>query len=130
MSTEPLALSLLAEQFELLNAELDAARDCHGIIEDAYYEELERLATWPEDQEKWSSEDARAFCNARGRIERETDVGKAYVKSCDAIEACYRKLDPVCNEIKLVEARTPAEQHLRMLAVAVQLGDDPAELWS
>jgi hypothetical protein len=130
MSTEPHALSSLAEQFESLKAELDDALNHHGIIEDAYNEEVEGCATWPEDQEKWSSEDARAFCNARGPIERETEVGKAYVKSCDAIEACYRKLDPICNEIKLIEARTPAEQHLRMLAVAVQLGNDPAELWS
>ncbi len=130
MSTEPHALSVLAEQFELLKAELDDALNYHGIIEDAYNEEVERSATWPEDQEEWSIEDARAFCDARGRIERETDVGKAYVKSSDALEACYRKLDPVCNEIKVVEARTPAEQHLRMLAVTVQLGHDPAELWS
>jgi hypothetical protein len=49
--------------------------------------------------------------------------------SCEALEACWRRLDPVCDQICAAVAVTPAKRHLQMLVMTTQIGDDPAELW-
>jgi hypothetical protein len=39
-------------------------------------------------------------------VERETEIGAAYVRAMDALDACYTRLDPICSRTLSFRART------------------------
>jgi hypothetical protein len=62
--------------------------------------------TWPEDTAEWTWRDAAAYCVARECVERETEIGAAYVRAMDALDARYTRLDPICSRMLSFKART------------------------
>ena len=64
-----------------------------------YAAEVRRRGTWPEDTAEWTWHDAAAYCGARECVECETEIGAAYIRAMDALDACYARLDPICSRI-------------------------------
>jgi hypothetical protein len=87
-----------------------------------YAAEVRRRGTWPEDTAEWTWRDAAAYCATRERIERETEIGAAYVRATDALDACYTELDPICNTILSFKARTREGRAVKKIARAIQTG--------
>jgi hypothetical protein len=87
-----------------------------------YSAEVQRRGTWPEDPAEWTWRDAANYCAARECVERETEVGAAYVRAMDALDACYTRLDPICSTILSLKARTRQGRAVRKTARAIQTG--------
>jgi hypothetical protein len=87
-----------------------------------YAAEVCRRGTWPEDTAEWTWRDAAAHCAARECVERETEIGAAYIRATGALEACYTRLDPICNTILLCKARTREGRAIKKMAHAIQSG--------
>jgi len=123
-------LMLLGEQFEkIVREELDVARRWLDEATGLMANEIERHATWPEDQERWTRSDFDAHWNTRKRLECETEIGATFNRAWNAEEACYQKLEPLYDQIMSLDAEPPQGQALRMRVIATQLGERLDELW-
>jgi len=71
-----------------------------------YAAEIRRRGRWPEDTAEWTWRDAAEYCAARECVERQTEIGAAYIRATDALGACYTQLDPICSAILSFKART------------------------
>jgi hypothetical protein len=85
-----------------------------------YAAEVRRRGTWPEDTAEWTWRDAAAYRATRACIERETEIGAAYVRATDALDACYTQLDPICSAILSFRARTREGRAVKKIARAIQ----------
>jgi hypothetical protein len=54
---------------------------------------------------------------------RETEIGAAYVRAMEALDACYTRLDPICSRILAFKARTRREHGVKKMARAIQTGE-------
>src|SRR5262249_61395407 len=73
-------------------------------VRDLLATEVRRRGTWPEDTAEWTWRDAAAYCATRECVERETEIGPAYIRAVDALETCYTRVDPICNAILSLKA--------------------------
>jgi hypothetical protein len=87
-----------------------------------YAAEVHRRGTWPEDTAEWTCRDAAAYHAARGCVERETEIGAAYIRATGALDACYTQLDPICSAILAFNARTREGRAVKKIARAIQTG--------
>jgi hypothetical protein len=87
-----------------------------------YAAEVRRRGAWPEDTAEWTWRDAATYCFARECVERETEIGDAYIRATDALDACYTRLDPICSVILSFKARTRQGRAVRKIARAIQMG--------
>ena len=55
-------------------------------------------------------------------VERETEIGAAYIRAMDALEACYARVDPICNAILSFKASTRGGRAVRKMALAIRAG--------
>jgi len=76
---------------QLARAQPELARILRWVDEvwEMYAVEVRRRGTRPEDTAEWTWHDAGAYCAARECVERETEIGAAYVRAMDALDACY-----------------------------------------
>jgi hypothetical protein len=91
-------------------------------VRDLLAMEVRRRGTWPEDAAEWTWRDAAAYCAARECVERETEIGAAYIRAMDALEACYTRIDPICNAILPFKASTRQGRAVRKMARAIRTG--------
>jgi hypothetical protein len=91
-------------------------------VRELYAAEVRRRGTWPEDTAEWTWRDAAAHYAARECVERETEIGAAYIRATGALEACYTRLDPICNTILSCKARTREGRAIKKMARAIQSG--------
>jgi hypothetical protein len=122
-------LLALGKQFEKMAEELTTVRQWVDEVGELCDAEVERFATWPDDQEKWSVCDAKAYCKTRKHVECETEIGAAFNRAFEYQEACYQKLDPLYRQIRSFAAQTPQGHTLQMRVLATILGDRIDELW-
>lgn len=115
----------LGEKLEPLLEELSTFKQWVDEVADLFYAEVDRFATWPEDQEDWTHADAAAFCSVCVRLERETEIGQAFIRANKALEACGRRIDPLCERIVRIVANTPGGEAVRQKAISVLPFDDP-----
>jgi hypothetical protein len=87
-----------------------------------YAAEVRRRGTWPEDPAEWTWRDAAAHYAARECVDRETEIGAAYIRATDALDACYTQLDPICGAILSLKARTREGRAVKKIARAFQTG--------
>jgi hypothetical protein len=87
-----------------------------------YAAEVRRRGTWPDDPAEWTWRDAAAYCAARESVDLETEIGAAYVRAMDALDACYTRLDPICYKILSLKAHTRKGRAVRKMARAIQTG--------
>jgi hypothetical protein len=87
-----------------------------------YAAEVRRRGTWPEDTAEWTWRDSAAHYAARECVERETEIGAAYIRATGALEACYTRLDPICNAIISCKAWTREGRAIKKIARAIQTG--------
>ena len=92
-------------------------------VREIYAAEVGRRGTWPEDTAEWTWRDAAAYCAARECVERETEIGAAYVRATDALDACYARPNPICSRILSFKARTRKGRGVRKMARAIQTGE-------
>ena len=78
--------------------------------------------TWLEDTAEWTWRDAAACCAAQECVERETEIGAAYVRAMDALDTCYTRLDPICSRILSCRARTD-KRAVKKMARAIQTAE-------
>jgi hypothetical protein len=76
----------------------------------------------PEDTTEWTWRDAAAYYAARECVERETEIGAAYIRATGALDACYTQLDPICSAILSFKARTREGRAVKKIARAIQTG--------
>ena len=91
-------------------------------VRDLVATEVRRRGSWPEDTAEWTWRDAAAYCAARECVERETEIGAAYIRAMDALEACYTRVDPICNAILSFKASTREGRAVRKMARAIRMG--------
>ena len=91
-------------------------------VRDLLAMEVRRRGTWPEDAAEWTWRDAAAYCAVRECVERETEIGAAYIRAMDALEACYTRIDPFCNAILSFKASTRQGRAVRKMARAIRTG--------
>ena len=109
---------------QLAQAQPELAKMLSWVDEvwELYAAEIRRWGTWPEDLSEWTWRDAAAYCAARESVERETEIGAAYIRATDALDACYTRLDPICSAILSAKARTREGRGIRKIARAIQTG--------
>ena len=110
----------LGERLAQAQPELARMLSWVGEVWELYAAEVRRRGTWPEDPAEWTWRDAAAYCAARECVERETEIGAAYVRATDALDACYTRLDPICSAILSSRARTRKGRAVRKIARAIQ----------
>src|SRR5580693_2515775 len=71
----------LGEQLARAQPELARIQRWVNEVWEMYAAEVRRRGTWPEDTAEWTWRDAAAYCTARECVERETDIGAAYVRA-------------------------------------------------
>jgi hypothetical protein len=118
-------LLAMRPQLEMIAAELTTVRRWLDEVGELYEAEIERSATWPEDQRQWQWWDAQAHCDACRRIEEETELGMSFVRATDAEMALYDKIDPLCHRIKSIVPRTPEGRSLKRWALQITSGNEP-----
>ena len=91
-------------------------------VRELYTAEVRRRGTWPEDTAEWTWRDAAAHYAAREYVERETEIGAAYIRATGALEACYSRLDPICSAIRSCKALTREGRAVKKIARAIQAG--------
>ena len=91
-------------------------------VRELYAAEVRRRGMWPEDTAEWTWRDAAAHYAARECVQRETEIGAAYIRATGALEACYTRLDPICDTILSCKARTREGRAIRKIARAIQTG--------
>ena len=67
-------------------------------VRDLLATEVRRRGMWPDDTAEWTWRDAASYCAARECVERETEIGAAYIRAMDALEACYSRVDPTATQ--------------------------------
>jgi hypothetical protein len=109
----------------LSSVQPELTRLLHWVDEvwEFYAAEVRRRGAWPEDAAEWTWRDAAAYCAARECVERETEIGAAYVRAMDALEACYTRLDPICSTIRSLKAHTRHGRAVKKMARAIQTGE-------
>jgi hypothetical protein len=109
---------------QLTNAQPELAMMLSWVdeVRELYAAEVRRRGTWPEDTAEWTWRDAAAHYAARERVERETEIGAAYIRATGALEACYTRLDPICDTILSCTARTREGRAIKKIARAIQTG--------
>ncbi len=71
-----------------------------------YAAEVRRREMWPEDMAAWTWQGGRGLLlPPENVVERETEIGAAYVRAMDALDACYTRLDPICSRTLSCRAR-------------------------
>jgi hypothetical protein len=110
---------------QLARAQPDLAKMLRWVDEvwEMYAAEVRSRGTWPEDTAEWTWRDAAAYCAARECVERETEIGAAYVRATDALDACYTRLDPICSRILSFRARMDKGRAVKKMARAIQTGE-------
>jgi hypothetical protein len=83
---------------------------------------VRRRGSWPEDTAEWTWRDAAAYCAARECVERETEIGAAYIRAMDALEAYYTRVDPICNAILSFKPSTREGRAVKKMARAIRMG--------
>jgi hypothetical protein len=91
-------------------------------VRDLLATEARRRGSWPEDTAEWTWRDAAAYCAARECVERDTEIGAAYIRAMDALEAYYTRVDPICNAILSFKPSTREGRAVRKLARAIRMG--------
>jgi hypothetical protein len=91
-------------------------------VQELVAEEVLRRGTWPEDTAEWTWRDAASYCAARECVERETEIGAAYVQAMNAVEACHMRIDPICTAILALKARTREGRAVKKMARAIRTG--------
>jgi hypothetical protein len=91
-------------------------------VRDLLATEVRRRGSWPEDTAEWTWRDAAAYCAARECVERETEIGAAYIRAMDALEAYYTRVDPICNAILSFKPSSREGRAVRKLARAIRMG--------
>ena len=119
------ALLALGKQLETMAEELRTVRMWVDEVSELFDAEIEKFATWPDDQDEWTRWDAQAYWETRCRIERETEIGRAFDRALEAEQAVYNRIDPLCDQIKAFASRTPRGRALKRWANAIQLGQWP-----
>src|SRR5277367_3579660 len=113
----------LSERLERAQPELARMLRWVDEVWEMYAAEVRRRGTWPEYTAEWTWRDAAAYCAARECVERETEIGAAYVRAMDALDACYTRLDPICSRIMSLKACTRRERGVKKMARAIQTGE-------
>ena len=91
-------------------------------VRDLLATEVRRRGSWPEDTAEWTWRDAAAYCAARECVERETEIGAAYIRAMDALEAYYTRVDPICNAILSFKPSTREGRAVKKMARAIRRG--------
>ena len=115
-------LLALGKQLACAQPELASMLRWFDGVQELVAEEVLRRGTWPEDTAEWTWRDAAAYCAARECVERETEIGAAYVRAMNALEACYMRIDPICNAILALKARTREGRAVKKMARAIRTG--------
>ena len=115
-------LLALGKQLACAQPELASMLRWFDRVQELVAEEVLRRGTWPEDTAEWTWRDAAAYCAARECVERETEIGAAYIRAMDALEACYTRIDPICNAILSFKASTRQGRAVRKMARAIRTG--------
>jgi len=124
-------LLALGKQLETIACELKTVRRWVDEVSDLFHAEVQRCATWPYDQDEWNRCDVQAYWQTICRIEKETEIGAAFVRAHNAEDSVYGRVDPLCKNIKSFAACTSKGRLLKRWASAIQLGawpDDPAAI--
>ncbi len=112
----------LGEQLARVQPELSTMRRWVEKVWELYAAEVHKRGSWPEDVAEWTWRDAASYCDVRECVERETEVGAAYVRAIDALDDCYNRLDPICSRIMSLEATTRKGRSVKKMARAMQTG--------
>ena len=115
-------LLALGKQLACTQPELASMLRWFDGVQELVAEEVLRRGTWPDDTAEWTWRDAAAYCAARECVERETEIGVAYVRAMNALEACYVRIDPICMAILALKARTREGRAVKKMARAVRTG--------
>jgi hypothetical protein len=112
----------LGKQLAQAQPELATMLSWVDEVLELYAAEVRRRGTWPEDTAEWTWRDAAAYYAARECVEHETEIGAAYIRATDALDACYTQLDPICSAILSFKARTREGRAVKKIARAIQTG--------
>jgi hypothetical protein len=115
-------LALFNQSLACAQPELASMLRWFDGVQELVAEDVLRRGTWPEDTAEWTWRDAAAYCAARECVERETEIGAAYVRAMNALEACYLRIDPICRAILAFKARTREGRTVKKMARAIRTG--------
>src|SRR5262249_23114289 len=76
-----------------------------------YAAEIRRRGRWPEDTAEWTWRDAAEYCAARECVERQTEIGAAYIRATDALGACYSQLATLSRHTVVQGANARRSRH-------------------
>jgi hypothetical protein len=110
------------EQLEKMVVDLAAAHAWLDEVYEIFEAEVERQGNWPAERRHWTRADAENYLAARSHVERDTEVGATFLRALEAENACYDRIDPVCNSIRSMRASTPAGRAIKKRAFAIQSG--------
>jgi hypothetical protein len=122
MTTADSMLLALGARLALAQPELAGMRRWVDEVRQIYVAEVRRRGVWPEDIAEWTWRDTAAYLAARECVDRETEIGAAYVQAIKSLEAYYTQLDPICNMILSFKACTRKGRTIKKMARAIQKG--------
>jgi len=121
--THLLALGL---QLETLAAELKIVCAWMDEVGELFHAEVEKFATWPDDQDEWTQWDCKAYHETYCRVEKESEVGRSFARALDAEYAlCEGRIYPLCKTIKSFKPITAKGRALKRWSSAIGLGRWP-----
>jgi hypothetical protein len=115
-------LLALGKQLACLQPELVSMSRWFDDLQELVAAEVSCRGIWPEDTSEWTWRDAAAYCAVRECVERETDIGTAYIRAKNALEACYIRIDPICAATLSFKARTRGGRAVKKMASAIRTG--------
>jgi hypothetical protein len=115
-------LLALGKQLACAQPKLASLLRWFDCVQELVAEEVLRRGTWPEDTAEWTWRDAASYSAAREWVERETEIGAAYVQAMNAVEACHMRIDPICTAILALKARTREGRVVKKMARAIRTG--------
>jgi hypothetical protein len=80
-------LLTLGKQLETIAGELRTVRMWVHEVFVLFEAEIEKRATWPDDQDEWTRWDGKQYWETYCRIEMETEIGRAFARAQGAEEA-------------------------------------------
>jgi hypothetical protein len=119
-------LLALGLQLEGMAAELKTICTWMDEVSELFHAEIEKFATWPDDQDEWNRWDCKAYHETLCRVEKTTEIGRSFVRANDAEYAmCERRIYPLCKRIKSFKPSTAKGRALKRWASAIGLGRWP-----
>jgi hypothetical protein len=111
----------LGERFIRTAAEALRADEAFFVLHDQVLDKVEAVATWPADKDRWTQEDAKAYCVALSFFS--IAAGEAYRDADKIRDRAWNEFDRIIHAIRASNPKTPEGLSVKAL-VSPLLDDD------